>query len=212
MLLHSLEQAKMKYVHEKENEFITTVINLAWEKLSMYYLEFGRSPAYITALVINPCQKWQYNGRQWKDGSLHEYIPLVGAKVLDIWSLYKPTQAETLAREASEELDILDSFLHKALPLENQEDPYEAYCLAKPARTDNLYKRWTSQRDTYGPELTRMALDHISIPAMSAEYERGSSSAKHLVTDTQNRLQGDIIEASECLRSWYRMSYFGYYL
>ena len=38
---------------------------------------------------------------------------------------------------------------------------------------------------------------------MSAECERVFSSAKHLVTDSRNCLKADIIEANECLKSWY---------
>ena len=38
---------------------------------------------------------------------------------------------------------------------------------------------------------------------MSAECERVFSSAKHLLTDPQNRLKANIIEANECLKSWF---------
>ena len=38
---------------------------------------------------------------------------------------------------------------------------------------------------------------------MSAECERVFSSAKHLLTDSRNRLKADIIEANECLKSWF---------
>ena len=47
-----------------------------------------------------------------------------------------------------------------------------------------------------------MAFDMLSIPAMSAECERVFSSAKLLITDRRGRLKEDIIEASECLKSW----------
>jgi hypothetical protein len=38
---------------------------------------------------------------------------------------------------------------------------------------------------------------------MSVKCERFFSSAKHLLTDTCNRLNPDIIEANECLRHWF---------
>jgi len=57
--------------------------------------------------------------------------------------------------------------------------------------------------DTY-PHLSKMALDILSIPAMSAECERVFSSSKLMVTDRRNRLMEDVIEAGECLRAWIR--------
>jgi hypothetical protein len=58
-----------------------------------------------------------------------------------------------------------------------------------------------AQRTTY-PALSVMALDLLSIPAMSAEPERLFSSAKITITDRKNRLQFESIEAIECLKSW----------
>src|SRR6266568_2367438 len=43
----------------------------------------------------------------------------------------------------------------------------------------------------------------LVIPLMSAKCERVFSSAKHLVTDSRNRLKADIIKANKCLKSWY---------
>jgi hypothetical protein len=47
-----------------------------------------------------------------------------------------------------------------------------------------------------------MALDILSIPAMSAEPERLFSGAKITITDRRNRLGIESIEAIECLKSW----------
>ena len=47
-----------------------------------------------------------------------------------------------------------------------------------------------------------MALDILSIPAMSAEPERLFSGAKITITDCRNRLGIKSIEAIECLKSW----------
>ena len=68
-------------------------------------------------------------------------------------------------------------------------------------KTDAL-EFWNAR---YGaqPDLARFALDMLAIPMMSAECERVFSSAKHLITDSRNRLNPDIIEASECLKHWF---------
>ena len=47
-----------------------------------------------------------------------------------------------------------------------------------------------------------MALDVLSIPAMSAEPERLFSGTKITITDRRNRMGIESIEATECLKSW----------
>jgi hAT family C-terminal dimerisation region len=55
------------------------------------------------------------------------------------------------------------------------------------------------------PNLSRLALDILSIPAMSADPERLFSSTKLLISYLRNKLGMDIIEAFKCLKSWYRI-------
>ena len=51
------------------------------------------------------------------------------------------------------------------------------------------------------PNLSKMALNLLSIPAMSAAPERLFSSCKITITDRRNKLSVKVIEALECLRS-----------
>jgi len=48
-----------------------------------------------------------------------------------------------------------------------------------------------------------MALDLLSIPAMSSDCERVFSQAKLMITGQRHSLKADIIEATQCLRAWY---------
>ena len=59
-----------------------------------------------------------------------------------------------------------------------------------------------TQQKNY-PSLSKMAVDILSIPAMSAEPEPLFSGAKITITDRRNRLGSDVIEALECLKSWF---------
>ena len=84
------------------------------------------------------------------------------------------------------------------------QDEYAKYLLALvvPEVTDP--RSWwlePTQRKSY-PNLSIMALDILSIPAMSAEPERLFSGAKITITDRRNRLGIESIEAIECLKSW----------
>ena len=50
-----------------------------------------------------------------------------------------------------------------------------------------------------------MALDILTIPAMSAAPERLFSSANITISDRRNRLHSDTTEAIECLKSWRKL-------
>ena len=58
------------------------------------------------------------------------------------------------------------------------------------------------------PNLSKMALDILSIPTMLADLERLFSSAKLCLIDLRNKLGMDILEAFECLKSWYKIKAF----
>jgi hypothetical protein len=53
-----------------------------------------------------------------------------------------------------------------------------------------------------------MALNILSIPAMSADPERLFSGAKITISDRRNRLGIYTIEALECLKSWLKIEAF----
>jgi len=48
-----------------------------------------------------------------------------------------------------------------------------------------------------------MAMNILSIPAISVELESLVSGAKITIKDRRNRLGSDVIEAVECLKSWF---------
>jgi hypothetical protein len=62
------------------------------------------------------------------------------------------------------------------------------------------------QRDF--PNLSKMALDILSIPAMAMSSERLFSSAGLTVTNRRNRLNIDTIKATECIKSWNKLKEF----
>ncbi|TDJ70675.1 hAT transposon family protein, partial [Pseudomonas putida] len=62
---------------------------------------------------------------------------------------------------------------------------------------------WHERRRRY-PRLSRMALDFLTIQAMSAECERLFSAAGRMVTSLRSRLDADMIGMCQVLRSWLR--------
>ena len=84
-------------------------------------------------------------------------------------------------------------------------DEYITYCLAgiTPEADSESWWMEPAQRATY-PKLAVMALDILSIPAMSGEPIHLFSSAALTITERRNRLRVESVEALECLKSWYR--------
>jgi hypothetical protein len=88
---------------------------------------------------------------------------------------------------------------------QSQWDEYHQYIRSPTVEVPDTDPRswWLepTQRKTY-PNLSRMTLDILSIPAMSAEVERLFSGGKHTITDLRNSLEIEAIEGIECLKSW----------
>ena len=66
------------------------------------------------------------------------------------------------------------------------------------------YEYWHRKRFKY-PKLSRMALDLLTVPPMSAECERLFSTAGLMVTKIRNRLEASTIGLCQTLRSWLRV-------
>ena len=66
---------------------------------------------------------------------------------------------------------------------------------------DNPRLWWIQQQRDY-PQLSIMALDLLTIPAMSSGVEGVFISTGLMITDRRNRLKEDIVKAVECMKSW----------
>ena len=71
-----------------------------------------------------------------------------------------------------------------------------------PIASDPL-RYWWKRRNDY-PRLSRLALDLLSIPTMSADCQRLFSVAGHMVSPLRTRLEASTIGISQTLRSWVR--------
>jgi hypothetical protein len=93
-----------------------------------------------------------------------------------------------LQRQAADTLDQLERF--------QERDPDDEY-------PSGVLQYWVERLDDPHESLfAHMAVELMSIPAMSDEPERLFSIAKLLISDQRNQLGDDIIQASECLKSW----------
>ena len=121
-------------------------------------------------------------------------------------------ESSSTSTTSHERQNMFKKYIYDQLAASNVEDEYDAYCANGPLPKEppNLIQYWDGQA-AISPSLSRMALDLLSIPAMSAECERVFFNSKILISDRRNRLKNDIIKASECLNHRYKKSYFEYH-
>jgi hypothetical protein len=79
----------------------------------------------------------------------------------------------------------------------NTESPYEI-------RTSALTWWCQDQQQKRWPRLSYMAIDILSIPAMSDEPERVFSGARRTISWERAQLSAENIERIECLKNWQR--------
>jgi hypothetical protein len=190
------------------------MFNSGWKKIDKYYKLSDKTPANIAAIVLHPGRKWKWIKKHWKA----EWVMPAKEKIKTFWETkYKPSSALITSPSAqppsTPSTKAPNEFL-KWLADDDDDDPmadeYTRY-IAQPqvAGVKQGYKWWLepTQQKNY-PNLSRMALDILSIPAMSADPERLFSGAKITISDRRNRLGIYTIEALECLKSWLKIEAF----
>ena len=73
--------------------------------------------------------------------------------------------------------------------------------LEEPPSTVPVIEYWKS-REEEQPQLTAIAYDFLTIPAMSSECERVFSSCVKQTTPKSSRLSGQMLQHQECLKNW----------
>lgn len=205
-LLSKFEAARIEYA---DDSFMAPCINAGWTKLDTYYALTERSSAYVAAIVLSPHRKWHYFETAWEEHP--EWIESSKSSVEGLWkSHYAPVakSGESSAQPLVEKPLLKNSFLawedeQEDLELPAVFDEYQSYIAAPRIKVKDVRKWWLEDtQQTLYPNLSKMALDLLSIPAMSAEPERLFSDTKITLQDRRNRLGIDIIEAIECIKSW----------
>lgn len=75
------------------------------------------------------------------------------------------------------------------------------------ALTDKPLLQYWLDKQVQWPQLAKMALDFLSIPAMSSECERVFSSCSMQTTAHSSRLSGELLWRQECLKNWQRRGF-----
>ncbi|KAK2926570.1 HAT, C-terminal dimerization domain [Fusarium oxysporum f. sp. vasinfectum] len=198
-VLAQFEAGKEAYI---DDPIMAPMYNSGWAKLDKYYRLTDESPAYVAAIVLHPSHKWHYIQENWKK----EWVESSKKLMETLWNDYKPVESplplcEVPSTTTNEFLNWRNKHLQPSLVT----DEYERYCNSERVYGFTSALAWwleETQQKNY-PNLSKMAVDILSIPAMSAEPERLFSGAKITITDRRNRLGSDVVEALECLKSWF---------
>ena len=121
------------------------------------------------------------------------------ASVIQLWKRYHPSTSDSNA--------FITWKHQQSARRADDVDEYFCYIREPPVPHGHIKQRacswWLEERQQrLYPNLSKMALDILTIPAMSAAPERLFSSANITISGCCNRFHGDTTEAIECLKSW----------
>lgn len=218
--------------HREVFTWLAGCADQAWEKCEKYYNKTDESAAYYAAVVLNPELKYAWFKQEWKENEeaqKNNWLAGVKEEVEALWQeeyrgKYRVDGTQNRVQPAPVEprgqLALLYEKKANYKRIRLSPTP-TASSTSPPPRTDqfheycetNLYKRadgehyepisYWQERYNSMRDLARFALDMLAIPPMADACERLFSSAKLLLTDRRSRLKMDVIEANECLRSFY---------
>ena len=133
-----------------------------------------------------------------------------------LWESYRDLDDFDLSATAPDEIsllaDELEFFDIAGRELDNEQrrgsraDEYETYLSRDHGKIEGSALDWwlcDGQRRAW-PRLSQMAIDILSIPAMSGEPERVFSGARRTFSWERTKLGSTAIEQTECLKSWMR--------
>ena len=133
-LLGVFEEAKVQYKHDP---FTASGANLSWSKLDKYYTKTNDSAAYIAALVLDPCIKWEYITSTWQP----EWVLDAKTQVVKLWKKYRPssdsTTISTEVKRLNQNVSITWKHQQSARRADNT-DEYFRYIREPPVPQDHI--------------------------------------------------------------------------
>lgn len=189
------------------NDQLRSCIAASWAIFDKYYRLTDESPAYAAAMMLHPSRRNAHIKKNWPRPwhkpvfqSVQSYwedhyqrLPIATTTPTLIDQLHPPDEYDLLAQE----LDVVG-------PAMDDFDEYKSFINQTPNMIDCSPLAWwlrEEQQQRY-PRLSKMAIDILSIPAMSAEPERVFSGARRTIAWDRCQLGGRTIERGECMKSW----------
>lgn len=220
-LMDKVDAWKQDAIDLMQDDYVAACLTALWNKIEKYYILVDSMPVYYAAIMLNPTYKTHWFRQNWQTEEKLLWIPIVEEKVKAIWrSQYKSNNSSssslTSIRTFSKDETAFDRLrAAKRLKLDSSAsssiDAFDEYLACDPVPWDeekegpfDIIGYW-SDRQSSQPQLARFAFDVFSIPLMSDDNERSFSAGRDMITYRRTRLLDDIIEACQCLKSWWSM-------
>ncbi len=181
--------------------------------LDKYYTMTEDAPVYAAALLLDPSKRMKYIERHWPE-SWHDNA-VSGARA--IWEEEYKTHFESVSIEVADEMPTSqkrqpnewDSLLEEMEVTEdmgNSVDDFEDFIEASPIKTGGSPLQWWCHRDQRKnyPQLSRMAIDILSIAPESTDPESAFSGGRRTLSWDRERMTCKNLEKVECIGSWLR--------
>jgi len=199
--------------HAGDKDFCAR-IQRGWDVFDKYYAKTDTTPLYAAALILHPLRRTDYIKNNWPS----KWAKPVLNNVTKFWETYRDQSHRTLVpgiaaaynsseKEKEKELDVFDRIAQDlgkyARP--TSQDEFQDYCNKNPYDIGKMtaLEWWCQdQQRTRWPRLSTMALNILSIPAMSDEAERVFSGARRTVSWERAQLNVETLECIECLKHW----------
>jgi hypothetical protein len=218
-LLGALESRYRQYKHvnfdahyEAPEDHLAINLKAAWVKANSYYLKLDDSPVYYAACCLHPQYKY-YCKNSWADQE--GWIETNEAALKQLWSKFKPPRASTARARPHKQDDINDTINAIADHHANKDDELdelEQWRKCEPQWTDtqfqksNVVRYWIDLALKY-PNLSRLAVDILTIPASSCECERLFSELGDLLEPKRRKIGAKLLAALQLIRSWVRRGF-----
>jgi hypothetical protein len=200
--------------NEAPEDHLAINLRAAWAKANDYYSKLDLSPAYYAATILHPYYK-TYCEVAWADKP--EWLNANNRAFQALWGEYKGSPSRPAARRPRVVVNDIDDAIEAlvdpkasaaaAATDDSELDEYERWKRWEPRAekgseaANNPIKYWVGLRDRY-PDLARIALDLISIPASSCECERMFSELGDLLEPRRRAISPQLLAAIQCVRRW----------
>ncbi|KAI0570356.1 Dimer-Tnp-hAT domain-containing protein [Pyrenophora tritici-repentis] len=215
-MLRTYDHVNFNAHTEAPEDHLAINFNAAWRKANAYYTKLDASPAYYSATCLHPYYK-NYCSNSWREK--HHWIVSNEAELQRLWARYKPISLPTTCPRPPRSGGIDDAIaaLVNVDPANEMDiskiDELNRWRRYEPAWTkeqfeqeSNPIKYWISLRSRY-PNLSRLAIDLLTITASSCQFERLFSELDDLLEPRRRKIGSQLLAAIQCTRSWRRAGF-----
>jgi hypothetical protein len=184
---------------------LVAAMKLARKKMDRYYSLTDSSHVYRIAMVLHPGMKLEYfRNQKWEEEWIEQAETLVREEYSAKYEKANEKSNATSKKDSTTKDDNeFTSFGNLSVTTCPRASEIQEYLSHVVENVKDPLKWWVDNKYVY-PNLHRMALDYLSIPATSTSVERVFSQGRHLLPFSRNSLSSSSIQAFLCFGSWAR--------